>query len=81
VTGRPAPRNYYAVVKAADGYRAVYALPELDPSFTDRVILLADRRNGAPLDAKAPFRVVVPGEKHEARWVRQVTEIDVESVP
>jgi hypothetical protein len=73
---------HYAVVKAADGYRAVYALPELDRTFTDRVILLADRRNGAPLDAKAgPFRIVVPGEKHEARWVRQVTEIDVESVP
>lgn len=73
---------HYAIVKAADGYRAVYALPELDPTFNDRVILLADRRNGAPLDAKAgPFRIVVPGEKHQARWVRQVTEIDVENAP
>ena len=73
---------HYVVVKAADDYRAVYALPELDRTFNDRVILLADRRNGAPLDARAgPFRIVVPGEKHEARWVRQVTEIDVESAP
>jgi hypothetical protein len=73
---------HYVIVKAADGYRAVYALPELDASFNDRVVLLADRRNGAPLDAKSgPFRIVVPGEKHQARWVRQVTEIDVESAP
>jgi hypothetical protein len=32
----------YVVVKAADGYEAVFALPEFDPDFTDRVILLAD---------------------------------------
>jgi hypothetical protein len=30
----------------ADGYRVVIALPELDPGFTDRVILLADRGDG-----------------------------------
>jgi hypothetical protein len=73
---------HYALVKASDGYRAVYALPELDRTFNDRVILLADKVNGAPLDARTgPFRIVVPGEKHEARWVRQVTEIDVEAAP
>lgn len=72
----------YAVVKAADGYRAVYALPELDQTFTDRIILLADRRNGEPLDAKlGPFRIIVPGEKHAARWVREVTEVDLEASP
>lgn len=32
----------YLVVEASDGYRAVFALPELDPASTDRVILLAD---------------------------------------
>ncbi len=30
----------YLVVEAADGYRAVFALAELDPGFTDRVVLL-----------------------------------------
>src|SRR5215471_10570126 len=29
----------YLVVEAADGYRVVFALPELDPAFTDRVVL------------------------------------------
>jgi DMSO/TMAO reductase YedYZ molybdopterin-dependent catalytic subunit len=63
----------YVVVEAADGYRAVFALAELDPAQTDRVILLADRKDGRPLPAaEGPLRVVVPGEKRPARWVRQV---------
>jgi DMSO/TMAO reductase YedYZ molybdopterin-dependent catalytic subunit len=63
----------YVVVEGADGYRAVFALAELDPAQTDRVILLADRKDGHPLPAaEGPLRAVVPGEKRPARWVRQV---------
>lgn len=66
----------YVVVDAADGYRALFALAELDPAQTDRVILLADRKDGQPLTAgEGPLRVVVPGEKRPARWVRQVKAI------
>jgi DMSO/TMAO reductase YedYZ molybdopterin-dependent catalytic subunit len=68
----------YLVVEAADGYRAVYALPELDPAFTDRVILLADQKDKKPLDEKhGPLQVIVPGEKKHARWVRQVTALKI----
>ena len=68
----------YLVVEASDGYRAVFALPELDPAFTDRVILLADRRDGKPLDDRhGPLRVIVPGEKRHGRWVRQVVTLKV----
>jgi hypothetical protein len=64
----------YLVVEAADGYRAVYALPEVDPAYTDKTILLADKRDGKAMDAKeGPLRIVVPDEKRHARWVRQVT--------
>jgi hypothetical protein len=63
----------YLVVEASDGYRAVFALPEIDPACTDRTILLVDRRDGKPLSAKeGPLRIVVPGEKRHSRWVRQV---------
>jgi DMSO/TMAO reductase YedYZ molybdopterin-dependent catalytic subunit len=73
----PALANYL-VVEAADGYRVVFALPELDPASTDRVILLADRRAGKPLDEKeGPLRVIVPGEKRPARWVKQVISLRV----
>jgi len=69
------------LVEAADGYRVVIALPELDPGFTDRVILLADQVDGHPLGNKdGPFRIIVPGEKRMARWVRKVTTLKVVQV-
>ena len=72
----------YLLVEAADGYRVVFALPELDPSFTDRVIILADRVDGHPLDSKeGPYHVIVPGEKRMARAARQVTALKVLHTP
>jgi hypothetical protein len=68
----------YLVVEAADEYRAVFALPELDPAYTDRVILLADRKDKKPFDDKhGPFQIIVPGEKKHARWVRQVVTLRI----
>lgn len=68
----------FLVVDAADGYRAVFALPELDPAFTDRNVILADRRDGKPLsEAEGPWRIVVPDEKRQGRWVRQVVALTV----
>lgn len=68
----------FLVVDARDGYRAVFALPELDHAFTDRVILLADRRDGKPLtESEGPLRIVVPDEKRPARWVRQVISLTI----
>jgi DMSO/TMAO reductase YedYZ molybdopterin-dependent catalytic subunit len=72
----------YVVAEAADKFRVVFALPELDPAFTDRVIIIADKQNGAPLDpGQGPLRLVVPGEKRPARWVRQVSSLVVLRAP
>jgi DMSO/TMAO reductase YedYZ molybdopterin-dependent catalytic subunit len=68
----------YVVVRATDGYQVVLALAELDPDFTDNVVLLADQKDGAPLSAgEGPLRIVIPGEKRQARWVRQVVSLSV----
>jgi hypothetical protein len=56
------------LVEAADGYRVVIALPEIDPAFSDKEFVLAFLRNGKPLDDKeGPYRIVIPGEKRMAR--------------
>ena len=69
------------LVEAADGYRAVIALPELDPDFTDKEVVLAYLQDGKPLDDKAgPYRIVIPEEKRMARWVRQVTKLKIVDV-
>lgn len=72
----------YIVVEALDNYRVLFALPELDESYTDHFVLIADSRDGAPLPANAgPYRLIVPYDKRDARWVRQVTEVDLDDVP
>jgi hypothetical protein len=69
------------LVEAADGYRVVIALPELDPAFTDKQIYVAFLKNGKPLDEKeGPYRIVIPDEKRMARWVRQIITLKIVDV-
>src|SRR5260370_9632295 len=66
------------LVEAADGYRVVIALPEIDPAFSDKEVVLAFLSNGKPLDDKeGPYRIVIPGEKRMARGVRQGTALNI----
>ena len=54
--------------------------PEVDPELTDKVVLLADRKDGEALNAEdGPFKIIAPGDKHNMRWVRRVTRISVRS--
>jgi DMSO/TMAO reductase YedYZ molybdopterin-dependent catalytic subunit len=72
----------YLLVEAADGYRVVFALPELDPAFSDKQVILADHRDGKVMTApEGPLRLVVPDEKRQARWVRQVTALKIIRAP
>jgi len=69
------------LVEAADGYRVVIALPEIDAAFTDKQIVLAFLKDGKPLDDKdGPYRIVMPDEKRMARWVKQVTALKIVNV-
>jgi hypothetical protein len=72
----------YVLIEAADGYRVLFALAELDNGFSERLVLLADRKDGIALSTKdGPFQVIVPDEKRPARWVRQVRRVRVVQVP
>lgn len=66
------------VVEAADGYAVVFSLPEFDPAFGNRIVLLADRRNGQALAVdELPLRLVIPDDQRRARWVRKITRVRV----
>lgn len=68
----------YLLVSCADNYQVVFSLAELDSSFTDRVVILADQVEGKPLPAgTGPFRLIVPGEKKPARNCFQVVGLAV----
>jgi hypothetical protein len=70
--------SYYLVVEAKDGYRAIFAWAELDSGFMDKAVYFVTKRDGKALaDKDGPFQLVVPGEKRNGRWVRQVTALRV----
>ncbi|MHA6204961.1 molybdopterin-dependent oxidoreductase [Dyella soli] len=64
-------------VTGADGYQVVFSAAELDEDFGGAVVIVADSRDGKPLSQDGPFRLVVPKDKRPARWVRNVTTIEV----
>ena len=68
----------YVLIEAADNYRVLFSQAELDTSFEDSEVLLADTMDGAPLAAdQGPFKLVAPHEKRPGRWVKMVSAITV----
>jgi hypothetical protein len=77
---RGAAMACYVVAEAADGYRIVYSLAELDSGFLDSDVIVADTLNGAPLGPnQRPFRIVPPHDKRPARWIRMLKSITVKT--
>lgn len=69
----------FILIEAADGYKVVFALAELDSNFTNRTIILATMMDDALLPiGDGPFRVIVQDEKKPARCIKQVTAIKVQ---
>ena len=68
----------YLLAEGQDGYEVVFSLAELDPSFLDNQILVADTANGKPLSgAQGRFRLVAPKDKPGARSVRMLAKLTV----
>jgi hypothetical protein len=54
-------------VSSADGYRAAFGVAESHPAFTDRMAILADKKDGVALTGnQAPFQLILTGERQ--RW-------------
>jgi hypothetical protein len=72
----------YVVATGSDGYRAVLAFAEVDPSFHPGEVLVADTMNDKPLDEHSgPFKLVVTEDKRPARSVRNLITIELKSLP
>ncbi len=80
-SGRQRAATYVRLV-GADGQTAIFALAEVDPGFSRKSVIVADQRNGRPLDpAEGPWRVFVPDDLRHARWIRGLVKIDVGTLP
>ncbi len=65
---------------AADGYAVLFSIAEIDPDFHPGETIVADQMNGQPLDEKSgPFKLVSSEDKRPARWVRNLTTLELKT--
>jgi len=66
------------VAEGSDRYRAAFSLAELDVDFAAESVLVADTADGKALGPdQGPLRLVVPADKRQGRWVRQLTSLSI----
>jgi DMSO/TMAO reductase YedYZ molybdopterin-dependent catalytic subunit len=70
--------SMYIVATGSDGYQAIIAYGEIDPSFAGQPVLVAYEQDGQPLTA---LRLVVPGDKHGGRYVSNLVSLEVRPAP
>lgn len=62
------------LVRGKDGYAVALAIGEVNPNLEGKPVIIATEQDGKPLDAP---RLVVPGDRHQARAVRELVGIEV----
>ena len=68
----------YILAKARDGYQVVFGLGEFDAALGNESILVADKRDGKPLEGDlGPLRLVCTNDKAGARSVRMLETLEV----
>lgn len=75
--GLPDVETFYVEARAHDGWSITLGRNEVDPSLTDRTILIAYERDGVLLPADQPLRLVVPGDGPGRRFVRGLAFLTV----
>lgn len=71
----------YVVVTGSDGYQGVIALAEISPSFGNDQNIVAYSLNGGAaglsLGSSGYFRLIVPGDVKQGRWISNIIDIEV----
>jgi hypothetical protein len=76
MTGKPMAS--YILATARDGYQVVFAIPEIDPAFAGARVLIADKRDGGPLQpVQRPLQMIAPQDKLHARSMYSLARIEV----
>ena len=74
--GQRTGMRHVIMVSGQDGYAAAFGIGEIDPFIGARQILLAYHQDDPARDLPT-LRLIVPGDKHGARDVHDVTGIEV----
>ena len=72
------PDNLRVIARATDQFRCRLLWNEVDPSVSERVILVAYEQDGKPLVTKeGPLRLIVPGDERGVRYLRGLALLTV----
>jgi hypothetical protein len=74
--GKNASLKHTVLITGRDGYAVALAIGELDPHYEGKSVILA-YAGGDPPASPAQLRLVVPGDVHGGRSVRDVAVIEV----
>jgi hypothetical protein len=77
LTDRKSHTAHYLLISASDGYQVVLALGEIDPDLEGKPAVIALKRDSQQIDAKSSFRLALAGDKHGARNMHLVTQIEL----
>ena len=72
--GRNTSLRHTMLAHGRDGYAVALAIGELDPRMAGKQVIVAYAENGKPLPS---LRLVVPGDSHAGRSVRDLVSIEV----
>ena len=72
--GNGAYLQHLIVARGTDNYAAGIAIGEIDAKFEGKQAIIAYEKDGKPLDS---LRLIVPGDAHAGRGVRDLAEITV----
>lgn len=75
--GKGALLRHSIVVTGRDGYAVVLSVGELAPDFEGKSVIIAYSKDGRPIPTDEGLKLIVPGDKHGGRAVRDVTNIEV----
>jgi DMSO/TMAO reductase YedYZ molybdopterin-dependent catalytic subunit len=68
--------RHVMAITGKDGYVVMFSLGEIDPNFGNAPIMIAYEQNGKPIEGGG-LRLVVPGDRHGARDIRDVVHIEI----
>ena len=74
----------YVVATGSDCYQAVFSLGEIDPNFGNQPVMVAYADTGGqlgPHGSDGLARMVVPGDQAGGRYVSELVDLKVESLP
>jgi DMSO/TMAO reductase YedYZ molybdopterin-dependent catalytic subunit len=69
--------SHVVMVTGSDGYAVSLSIGELDPKFEGKQVVIAYAKDGQPLGPDDGLRLIVPGDAHGGRAVKDVVHIEV----